>query len=129
VHELEDLTGDHVFKMTPRFWEVRPDTNVAVVALRDGILTTLTLLINPNIGGLSHYPINHPASNHLSTLLKREDIICPYYRFPKQGRGPDRIDLKATAHQQGRWRLCSENSFEDAAHRVGLCLKLGGLRT
>jgi acyl-CoA oxidase len=90
------LTADDVLKMTPKFWEMHLDPNIA---LDYGLFTILAAQINLTVGTLSRYLDTRPDLAPLvDSLLKGETIGL--YLLSERGHGLDALNIETTAHQQ-----------------------------
>jgi acyl-CoA oxidase len=90
------LTADDVLNMTPKFWSMHLDPNIA---LDYGLFTILAAQINLTVGTLSRYLPKRPDLAPLVNALLKGDIIG-LYLLSERGHGLDAINIETTAHQQ-----------------------------
>ena len=95
-HVPIDLTADDVLKMTPKFWEMHLDPNIA---LDYGLFTILAAQINLTVGTLSRYLTSRPDLAPLVDALLKGDVIG-LYLLSERGHGLDALNIETTAHQQ-----------------------------
>ena len=91
-----DLTANDVLKMTPKFWEMHLDPNIA---LDYGMFTLLVGQINLTVGTLSRYLTKRPDLAPLVDALLKGDVIG-LYLLSERGHGLDALNIETTAHQQ-----------------------------
>ncbi|KAI0263647.1 acyl-CoA oxidase [Gloeopeniophorella convolvens] len=91
-----NLTADDVLNMTPKFWSLHLDPNIA---LDYGLFTILAAQINLTVGTLSRYLPKRPDLVPLVNALLKGDIIG-LYLLSERGHGLDAINIETTAHQQ-----------------------------
>ncbi|KAI0270443.1 hypothetical protein BC834DRAFT_922464 [Gloeopeniophorella convolvens] len=91
-----NLTADDVLKMTPKFWEMHLDPNIA---LDYGLFTIVAAQINLTVGTLSRFLPTRPDLEPLVDGLLKGDIIG-LYLLSERGHGLDAINIETTAHQQ-----------------------------
>ncbi|KAI0299981.1 hypothetical protein B0F90DRAFT_1810521 [Multifurca ochricompacta] len=91
-----NLTTDDVLNLTPKFWSMHLDPNIA---LDYGLFTILAAQINLTVGTLSRHVKSRPDLVPLVNALLKGDIIG-LYLLSERGHGLDAINIETTAHQQ-----------------------------
>ena len=82
--------------MTPKFWEMHLDPNIA---LDYGMFTLLVGQINLTVGTLSRYLTKRPDLAPLVDALLKGDVIG-LYLLSERGHGLDALNIETTARQQ-----------------------------
>jgi acyl-CoA oxidase len=90
------LTTEDVLTMTPKFWSMHLDPNIA---LDYGLLTILAAQVNLTVGTLARYLSSRPDLVPLVNALLKGDIIG-IYLLSERGHGLDALNIETTAHQQ-----------------------------
>jgi alkylation response protein AidB-like acyl-CoA dehydrogenase len=90
------LTTEDVLKMTPKFWSMHLDPNIA---LDYGLFTIIAAQINLTVGTLSRYANSRPDLVPLVNALLKGDVIG-LFLLSERGHGLDAINIETTAHQQ-----------------------------
>ena len=67
--------AEHIFKLSPKYWEKRTDPNVA---LHHGSVTILIPLIGLNVDSHSYYLTTHPSVEPLFNSLQGQEQHWPY---------------------------------------------------
>ncbi|KAF8267911.1 acyl-CoA oxidase [Lactarius quietus] len=91
-----NLTADDVLKMTPKFWEMHLDPNIA---LEYGLFTILATQIILTASTLSRYLTRCPNLVPLVNSLLKGDVIG-LYLLSEHGHGLDALNIETTACQQ-----------------------------
>ena len=100
--------------MTPKFWDMHLDPNIA---LDYGLFTILAAQINLTVGTLSRYLSTRPDLAPLvDSLLKGETIGL--YLLSERGHGLDALNIETTAHQQEDGSFVLNTPREEATKYV-----------
>ena len=100
--------------MTPKFWDMHLDPNIA---LDYGLFTILAAQINLTVGTLSRYlHIRPDLAPLVDSLLKGETIGL--YLLSERGHGLDALNIETTAHQQEDGSYVLNTPSEEATKYV-----------
>ena len=100
--------------MTPKFWEMHLDPNIA---LDYGLFTILAAQINLTVGTLSRYLTSRPDLAPLVDALLKGDVIG-LYLLSERGHGLDALNIETTAHQQEDGSYVLNTPHEEATKYV-----------
>jgi acyl-CoA oxidase len=100
--------------MTPKFWEMHLDPNIA---LDYGLFTILAAQINLTVGTLSRYLTKRPDLAPLVDALLKGDVIG-LYLLSERGHGLDDLNIETTAYQQDDGSYVLNTPNEEATKYV-----------